>query len=96
MGKLVGMRDGDEEPGTEVDGEDAPHKRHSPKEAFDELQRLADDRVRSLVSAAVAHVGQLQAEVRRLQSRIEELEAKLVGRRRSSEADPADEDSPPP
>ena len=50
----------------------------SPKEAWDELQRLADDRMKALLGNAVTHVQQLQAEIRRLQARIEELEQKLV------------------
>lgn len=50
----------------------------SPKEAFDELQRLADDRVRSVLGVAIGHVHNLQSEVKRLQARIEELEQKLV------------------
>ena len=37
----------------------------------------ADDRVRSVLESAAAHVKQLQGEVLRLQARIEELEAKL-------------------
>ncbi len=50
----------------------------SPKEAFDELQRLADDRLRSVIGIAIGHVQHLQGEVKRLQGRIEELEQKLV------------------
>lgn len=50
----------------------------SPKEAWDELQRLADDRMKAVLGAAITHVHQLQGEVRRLQGRIEELEQKLV------------------
>ena len=50
----------------------------SSKEALDELQRLADHRVRSVIGYAITHVQQLQSEVGRLQTRIEELEAKLV------------------
>lgn len=50
----------------------------SPKAAFDELQRLADDRLRSVIGIAIGHVQQLQGEVKRLQGRIEELEQKLV------------------
>lgn len=65
----------------------------SPKEAFEELQRLADDRVRSLVGHAMTHVQQLQGEVRRLQARIEELEDRLkAGSRRSSSGDHADDE----
>jgi len=50
----------------------------SPKAAFDELQRLADDRLRSVIGIAIGHVQQLQGEVKRLHGRIEELEQKLV------------------
>lgn len=50
----------------------------SPKEAWDELQRLADDRMKAVLGAAISHVQQLQNEVKRLQGRIEELEQKLV------------------
>lgn len=56
------------------------HKRSvllSPKEALDELQRLADDRIRGLLGGALQHVQQLQTEVTRLQQRIEELETRL-------------------
>jgi polyhydroxyalkanoate synthesis repressor PhaR len=61
-----------------------------PKEAFEELQRLADDRMRGLLGHAITHVQQLQGEVKRLQARIEELEEKLVklGRRKKDD-DPA-------
>lgn len=58
----------------------------SPKEALDELQRLADDRIRGLLGGALQHVQQLQGEVTRLQHRIEELESRL-----SSRADRSDE-----
>jgi uncharacterized protein YlxW (UPF0749 family) len=50
----------------------------SPKEAFDELQRIADDRFRSVLGVAIGHVQNLQNEVTRLQGQIEELEKKLV------------------
>jgi polyhydroxyalkanoate synthesis repressor PhaR len=59
------------------------HKRSvllSPKEALDELQRLADDRIRGLLGGALQHVQQLQSEVTRLQQRIEELESRLAAR----------------
>ncbi|MGB8331914.1 MAG: polyhydroxyalkanoate synthesis regulator DNA-binding domain-containing protein [Polyangiales bacterium] len=42
-----------------------------------EVYSAADDRVRSVLESAAAHVRQLQGEVLRLQSRIEELEAKV-------------------
>jgi polyhydroxyalkanoate synthesis repressor PhaR len=50
----------------------------SSKDALDELQRLADDRMRGLLGHAITHVQQLQGEVKRLQARIEELEDRLV------------------
>ena len=65
----------------------------APKEALDELQRLADERMKSIVQSAMGTVNQLQSEVKRLQSRIEELEDRLVAvtRRRGEEpAEPAD------
>ena len=49
----------------------------SPKEVLDELQKKADDRVKSLLNGAANHVSQLQSEVGRLQKRIEELENRL-------------------
>ena len=42
-----------------------------------EIQRVADDRVRTLLESAAERVRALQAEVSRLQARIEELEAKV-------------------
>ncbi len=60
----------------------------APREAWDELQRLADDRVRALISSASGHIQQLQSEVRRLQDRIEELESNLVNlTRRAKKSD---------
>ncbi len=49
-----------------------------PKGAIDELQRLADERVRVVLGTAIQSVHQLQGEVMRLHARIEELEQKLV------------------
>jgi polyhydroxyalkanoate synthesis repressor PhaR len=49
-----------------------------PKDAIDELQRLADERVNVVLGTAIQSVHQLQNEVKRLQGRIEELETKLV------------------
>ncbi|MDQ3037275.1 MAG: polyhydroxyalkanoate synthesis regulator DNA-binding domain-containing protein [Myxococcota bacterium] len=66
----------------------------SPKEAWDELQRLADDRMKAVLGAAITHVHQLQGEVKRLQGRIEELEQKLVAmsarKGDAASADPSD------
>ena len=52
----------------------------SPREAWDELQRIADSRMRTLLGGALGHVQQLQSEIMRLRSRIEELEARLAER----------------
>ena len=41
------------------------------------LQRMADDRVKSLITGAANRVSQLEAEIGRLHRRIEELEARL-------------------
>lgn len=95
VGKLMARREGEPavEPEPAVQQEPAlPSKGDrrllmSPKEAFDELQRLADDRIRSVLGVAISHVRDLQGEVKRLQARIEELEHKLIAaqRRRDSE-----------
>lgn len=61
-----------------ADGTKTDRKMMGPKEAFDELQRLADDRIRSVLGVAITHVHNLQNEVKRLTARIEELEQKLV------------------
>ena len=58
----------------ESDGEEEPAHRRFP---ISEIQRFADDRVRQVLAAAMAHVGELQGEVTRLQARIEVLEGKL-------------------
>lgn len=67
-----------------------------PKEAIDELQRLADERVRVVLGTAIQSVHQLQGEVMRLHARIEELEQKLVEvQKRRTAADGGDEASGP-
>jgi uncharacterized coiled-coil DUF342 family protein len=85
MGKLIARREGEplekaEPPRPEP--EDPKGERKNlllhPKEAIDELQRLADERVRAALGTAIQSVHQLQNEVRRLQGRIEELEKNLV------------------
>ncbi|GAB4202894.1 MAG: polyhydroxyalkanoate synthesis regulator DNA-binding domain-containing protein [Sandaracinaceae bacterium] len=85
MGKLIARREGDsgekpEAPKPEVEelkGERKNLLLH-PKEAIDELQRLADERVRAALGTAIQSVHQLQNEVKRLQGRIEELERNLI------------------
>lgn len=82
VGKLIARKEGEE--GVELEEAplpEPPAKRSvfaSPKEALDELSRLADDRMKGLIGHAITHVHSLQGEVGRLQARIEELEAKLV------------------
>lgn len=92
VGRLITRREGaeDEEPSAAAPGAKAKDKEpagESPRqsallqksrEALDELSRLADGRVRALVATAIAPIHHLQAEVRRLQARIDELEATLV------------------
>lgn len=99
VGKLIARREeeGAEPPPEVKDAKEAkdPQKRSvfaSPKEALDELSRLADDRMRGLLQHAITHVQQLQGEVKRLQARIEELEEKLVKLGRRSK----DSDAPAP
>jgi polyhydroxyalkanoate synthesis repressor PhaR len=100
MGKLIPRKEGGEEPPPEEEaaaeegkGSQPPPRRSvfaSSKEALDELQRLADDRMRGLLGHALTHVQQLQGEVKRLQARIEELEERLVkmgGRRKDEDPD---------
>ncbi len=53
-----------------------------------EVYNAADDRVRGVLESAASHVKQLQGEVVRLQTRIEELEAKL--RQGSTKDEPPD------
>lgn len=60
----------------------------SPKEALDELQRLADDRIKAVLGTAISSVQQLQAEVQRMQVRIEELEGRLVALKGAEATDP--------
>ncbi len=54
-------------------------KRSPTREALDGLRGLADERIKSIFTLALGHVEQLQAEVKRLQGRIEDLEARLAG-----------------
>lgn len=85
VGKLIARREGEpEDPKELAAAKEAAAKEAkknlllSPKDAIDELQRLADDRVQAVLGTAIHSVHQLQSEVKRLQSRIEELEQKLV------------------
>lgn len=106
VGKLIARKEeAPKEPAAEVAPEPEPAKEPKrprdksvfgsqvftgPKEALEELQRLADDRMRGLLGHAITHVQQLQGEVKRLQARIEELEEKLVklGRRKKGDEEP--------
>jgi len=65
--------------------------RETPREILDELQRLADERVRGLLTLALGHVEQLQGEVGRLHARIEELEGRLARRGAGREIAPSAE-----
>lgn len=97
MGKLIARREGEPErpepPKADVDDPKGDRKNLllHPKEAIDELQRLADERVRAALGTAIQSVHQLQNEVRRLQGRIEELEKNLVAlQQRRSQGDEPD------
>ncbi|HEY8431618.1 MAG TPA: polyhydroxyalkanoate synthesis regulator DNA-binding domain-containing protein [Sandaracinaceae bacterium] len=90
MGKLIPRRDEEPEDAASEPAKEEPRTKEpkrsvlaGPKEVLDELQRMADDRMRGLIQHAITHVQQLQGEVKRLQARIEELEERLVklGRR---------------
>lgn len=106
MGKLIARRDEPEkaekpEGEAKVDAKaesDEPAKSErknlllSPKEAIDELQRLADERVKTVLDTAIQSVHQLQGEVMRLHTRIEELEQRLVEvQKRRNSGGPDDE-----
>lgn len=78
VGKLITRDRGEPEVADPAEEEPKRSMFASSKEALDELQRLADHRVRGVIGYAITHVQQLQSEVGRLQTRIEELEAKLV------------------
>lgn len=99
LGKLVTRREGEDLEAQEAqhaqDEEDGKTSRSGvvgpAKEALEQLQKSADDRVRALVGTAMAHVQQLQSEVRRLQGRIEELEDRLMKATRRSGRKDSDE-----
>jgi polyhydroxyalkanoate synthesis repressor PhaR len=63
-----------------------------PREAWDELSRLKDERVLALVGTAKGQLQSVEAEVQRLQARVQELEAKLSGRRKKDDEDPEIQD----
>ncbi len=84
ISKVFHRREDGAEPKSEVKSDPPPdeHKRNAlfdkSREALEELQRIADDRLRLLVTSAIAPVHHLQSEVKRLQARIDELESRLV------------------
>ena len=79
VGKLV--RTEEEGPEASPEPEPTAEGRKSvvaqSREVLDELSRMADGRMRSLVGRAANQVQQLHAEIRQLQGRIEELEERL-------------------
>ena len=106
VGKLV-QRVEDGEPGADgaeavdsVDGSETPRESHprlpitSPREALDELKHIADEQWRGLLEAALSTVHQLQSEVQRLHSRIEDLEGRLGAKLGKRDDDPPPEDRP--
>jgi polyhydroxyalkanoate synthesis repressor PhaR len=65
-------------------------------EALEELQRKADERVRSVIATALTPLRELAGELTRLQAKIEELEARLLHRKeRQDPPGPAAPPSPP-
>lgn len=82
-----------EKPGEKAADEARRSLLPSPKDAWDELQRLADDRMKAVLGTAIGHVHQLQGEVKRLQGRIEELEQKLVAMQQKRDEPGSDEPS---
>ncbi len=55
-------------------------------EALEELQRRADERMRGLIGCVLAPMRELQAEITRLQVRINELESKLTRMRERTDS----------
>ncbi|MGF1467499.1 MAG: polyhydroxyalkanoate synthesis regulator DNA-binding domain-containing protein [Sandaracinaceae bacterium] len=98
VGKLMRSREPAGEEGDEAPDDPRWRALTHPREAWEEVQRLADDRVRGLLGYAMGHVQQLQGEVRRLQGRIDRLEAALGALRGSGrgsdEVSSEDEDEP--
>lgn len=81
--------------------EDLRELRENPKlmvapaiEALEELQRKADERVRSVLASALTPLKELASELQRLQARIEELEGRLLHRKDKAEP-PAAPPAPP-
>jgi polyhydroxyalkanoate synthesis repressor PhaR len=64
-------------------------------EALEELQRKADERVRSVLSTALTPLRELAAELQRVQSKVEELEARLLHRKDRQEPPPSPPGPPP-
>ncbi len=94
VGRLITRREGgdasdDAAPAPSAAAESPKHSvlLQKSREALDELSRLADGRVRALVATAIAPIQHLQAEVRRLQGRIDELEAAMVRISRKNKED---------
>ena len=54
-------------------------------DALEDLQRRADEKVRTTISGVLASLREAAGEIARLQARIEELEARLLSRREKSE-----------
>ena len=65
-------------------------------EALEELQRRADEKMRTVIVSVLAPMRELANEVARLQVRIEELEARLTHRRDKNEPPPAPPTATPP
>jgi polyhydroxyalkanoate synthesis repressor PhaR len=72
--------------------EDLRELRENPKlmlapaiEMLEELQRKADERVRGVISSVLTPLREAAGELQRLQSRIEELEARLLHRKERQE-----------
>lgn len=103
VGKLVHRGEHPDEPAPpqgEVTAEGAEPKDTrrpgiaSPREALDGLRHIADEQWRAILDGALHTVQQLQGEVQRLHSRIEELEGRLgaqLGRAPKKDDEPPSE-----